>query len=307
LSIKSIRHGLVSGILIFLFLIYSQGWAHYTWDGGGYPSALFSTAANWDPNVAPPSAINDSIVFGASVSGYNFAVNLSGTMSGIQGINFTSDCTVAYTLVAALSSPFSFDSGATIGGSSTRSQQIVGGVAGVISNGPGGIVINSDTFNLTISCPISTSVAGGGITKSGTNTLTLSGANTYSGGTTLNTGTITLSNNAALGTGTLTLGGAGTLDSNDDARTVSNTIANGGNTLTVSGASNLTLSGVISGTGALTTNMTADSDTLTLSGNNAYTGITTLTKGTIILGHNNVRYGRRGDIDSRRCRHTSIK
>jgi autotransporter-associated beta strand protein len=43
----------------------------------------------------------------------------------------------------------------------------------------------------------------GGLTKIGAGTLVLSGANTYSGGTTLAAGTLTLVNNQALGTGAL--------------------------------------------------------------------------------------------------------
>ena len=45
------------------------------------------------------------------------------------------------------------------------------------------------------------------------NTLTLSGANTFSGGTTITAGTLRMGNAAALGTGSVTLGG-GTLDVN---------------------------------------------------------------------------------------------
>ncbi|MCX6878112.1 MAG: autotransporter-associated beta strand repeat-containing protein [Verrucomicrobia bacterium] len=58
---------------------------------------------------------------------------------------------------------------------------------------------------------------GKGITKSGTSTLTLSGANTYSGGTTVNTGVLQLGSTSALPSATtLTVGSAsgGTLDLN---------------------------------------------------------------------------------------------
>ena len=276
LRIKSVRHSLASGILISLFLIYSPGWADYIWDGGGGSSNWnFSSAVNWNPDGAPNTAINDSIVFGSSP--FIAARNDFSTMTGIQGISFTA---APSEVLIVLGNPLSFASGAIIGGNSTRSHYIS---TNIISNGPGGIVFNLDTFNLSISTPISTGVAGGGITKSGTGTLTLSGNNTYLGGTTLNSGTIILGNNSALGTGTLTLGGNGTLQSNNNSRSVNNAIATGGNTLTISGIYNLILGGAISGNGSLTK---AGTSTLTLSGANTYLGGTTLNSGTIILGNN---------------------
>ncbi len=133
---------------------------------------------------------------------------------------------------------------------------------------------------LTVSGDIDDGSNGYAITKTSNGTLTLSGNNTHSGGTTLTQGTITLGHDNALGTGGLTLGGNGILQSNNDTRTVSNAIANGGNVLTTSGDNNLALSGVISGTGTLTKEGTG---LLTLSGNNIYTGDTTLSAGTLYL------------------------
>ncbi|WP_432798304.1 beta strand repeat-containing protein [Poriferisphaera sp. WC338] len=127
----------------------------------------------------------------------------------------------------------------------------------------------------------------GALVKSGSNTLTLSGDNTYTGGTTLSTGSIVLGHDNALGTGSLSITGDAAIESNNDARSVSNGISvASGQTLTVAGLRNLTLSGVISGDGALTMDITNLDDTLTLSGTNTYTGGTTLTHGTIIAGNN---------------------
>ena len=103
-------------------------------------------------------------------------------------------------------------------------------------------------------------VGTGGLTKDGAGTLTLSGNNTYTGATTISAGTLQISSTGLLGGGNY-----------------SQSIANSGAFLFGSN-SNQTLGGVISGTGALTKNSTG---TLTLSGNNTYTGATTISTGTL--------------------------
>ncbi|MFM8529195.1 MAG: beta strand repeat-containing protein, partial [Ilumatobacteraceae bacterium] len=110
----------------------------------------------------------------------------------------------------------------------------------------------------------------GGLLKSGSGTLTLTGANIFSG-------TIGVSG------GTLATGGAGTLGSGtytDGSRSSSNTITNNAALLFASSA-NQTFSGVISGTGSLTM---AGPGILTLTTANTYTGVTTISSGTLQLG-----------------------
>ena len=48
---------------------------------------------------------------------------------------------------------------------------------------------------------------GGSLSKAGTGILNLTGANSYSGGTTSNVGTLAIANHSALGTGGITFGG----------------------------------------------------------------------------------------------------
>lgn len=69
----------------------------------------------------------------------------------------------------------------------------------------------------------------GGLIKSGTGSLTLSGSNSHSGGTTLTAGTLVAANVGAFGSGTVTVGG-GTLDLGGLA--VANAIAASGGTIT---------------------------------------------------------------------------
>ena len=68
------------------------------------------------------------------------------------------------------------------------------------------------------------------LTKTGTGTLVLNGANTYKGGLTFSAGTLVLGNNAAAGTGTLSLG-TGTLQGGGGARTLGNAVTLAGNTI----------------------------------------------------------------------------
>jgi autotransporter-associated beta strand protein len=105
--------------------------------------------------------------------------------------------------------------------------------------------------------------------------VTLSGSNTYTGGTTVNAGTLTLSHDNALGTASVALNG-GTL--NVGGHTVGNDITLGGGSLAFNGA---TLEGHLMGMGALTV-----ASNLTLTASNSYSGGTTVTNNSIlVLGH----------------------
>jgi autotransporter-associated beta strand protein len=89
--------------------------------------------------------------------------------------------------------------------------------------GTGGGVLNTNGFNAGVASVIS----GSSLSKAGAGTLTLTNANTYTGGTTVSAGTLLVSNTTGSGTGTgavtvsagATLGGTGT---------IAGTVTNGG-------------------------------------------------------------------------------
>ncbi|MDH6591833.1 outer membrane autotransporter protein [Variovorax sp. TBS-050B] len=124
---------------------------------------------------------------------------------------------------------------------------------------------------------------GGSLVKVGTGTLTLSGANTYTGGTALKQGRLNLGHSQALGTGALAMDDGTTLGFSADGLTIANAIQLTGTTDPVidTGAFNATLSGAISGGGFITKE---GAGTLTLSGANSYTGATNVAQGTLRAG-----------------------
>ncbi|TDI60640.1 MAG: autotransporter domain-containing protein [Alphaproteobacteria bacterium] len=152
------------------------------------------------------------------------------------------------------------------------------GTAGVISLGASTLTLNQSAFT-TYSGTITGT---GSLIKDGTGTLVLSGSSTYSGGTTINDGTVRLLNSASAGVGTITVNSSSltlgdgvnlanaldmTADSNLSTAIGGNITATHSGTLTLSGEVTLnasaetdsfTFSGVISGTGGLIINGTGN-------------------------------------------------
>ena len=151
----------------------------------------------------------------------------------------------------------------------------------------------------TVSAVLAGSAA---MTKSTTGTLTLSGANTYTGITSISSGLLAISSDGNLGTApgsavanSITLN-SGTTANYGLRTTASFTLnANRGITLGASGGQiqvaqndTLTYGGIITGSGNFEdgTSVTVGYGTLILSGANNYTGTTTIAAGTLQLGAN---------------------
>ncbi|MFM8498013.1 MAG: autotransporter-associated beta strand repeat-containing protein [Planctomycetia bacterium] len=156
----------------------------------------------------------------------------------------------------------------------------------------GTLALSYDAANL-LATQSGTITGAGGLAYNSAGTLTLTAANTFSGATRVQSGTLSLGNTNALQNSTLDMNGsdagmigfgvAGTTTYNLGALQGSRNLANGGNTLAVGGnAASTTYSGGLSGTGGLTK---TGAGALTLSGSNTYSGGTRLSAGTIVAGN----------------------
>ncbi|EOE9250628.1 autotransporter-associated beta strand repeat-containing protein, partial [Salmonella enterica subsp. enterica serovar Kentucky] len=122
-----------------------------------------------------------------------------------------------------------------------------------------GDVTDDATLELNTGGTFDNAIGGSGnVVKSGADTLTLSGSNSYTGGTTISGGTLVASNVEALGTGDVT--NNATLELNTGGDFINN----------------------IGGTGRVEK---SGDDTLTLSGSNTYTGGTLINGGTLVASN----------------------
>ncbi|EBY1132228.1 autotransporter outer membrane beta-barrel domain-containing protein [Salmonella enterica subsp. enterica serovar Senftenberg] len=197
-----------------------------------------------------------------------------------------------------------------------------------------GDVTDDAVLELNTGGDFDNAISGSGqVVKSGDETLTLSGSNTYTGGTLISSGTLVANDVNALGTGDVTdnatlmlntggdfinnIGGTGRVEkSGDDTLTLSGSNSYTGGTLISSGtlvATNVdalgsgdvtdnatlelntggTFDNAISGSGQV---VKSGDETLTLSGANSYTGGTLISGGTLVAS--NVEALGSGDIDN---------
>ncbi len=185
------------------------------------------------------------------------------------------------------------------------------GAAQSLNLGTGAIDLGAAARTVTVSgqtLTVGGVISNGGLVKEGAGALTLSGANTFASGLSLNNGTLNVNNAAALGTGTVTIAG-GTLDNTSGAAITSSTnnAQNWNGNFTFAGTNNLNLGTgtvtlaatrtVTTSAGELTVGPITDgagtfglvkqgAGTLTLAGAGTYDGGVTLSAGTLNVNNN---------------------
>ena len=225
------------------------GWADTTIGGNvtiGTAASSTWTLANGNASVAGVVNMGTGTAWG-DLNLNNFAVSTS-VFTGFWGtLAFGSAGAITMTGGASTIAPTAYISGT--GGSI------------VLANTATNLTVNRGGTAMTIPMTISGT---GALLKTGTNLLTLTGPNSYSGATTVSAGT-------------LQVGEGGTSGSIEASSGIS--VASGAN-LTFNRSDAYTATKVISGLGSVTKQGTG---TTTLSGINTYTGATTITTGTLLV------------------------
>ena len=306
-----------------------------TWSANA--SGLWSNSANWSSGIIPGTAAGDT----ANLT-FNITTNVTVTLDSSRilstlNIGDTATQSNSYTLASSGGSTLTFDNGASAAAltqNSTSNGDTIS--ATMLLNSALSINDNNATKTLTLSGGISAGTTGakiititgsavGGVVISGNisagtgdvsivknngnNTLTLSGANTFTGGVTLNSGTLALNSAGALGatastltitggtvTGTATIGngnaenwngdftfgGSGNFGTGTGAVTI-----NANRKVTIGGTGTYTVGGPIgqstSGLALTVANGASNliTGTLVLGGANTYTGDTNITGGLV--------------------------
>ncbi len=250
-----------------------------------------------------------AVAFTNNVSGMGIGLSLagSGTVSGTSALTFSgtlsSNSSVTLTISNTTTTTFGDIALSTAANTLT------------LSNASGTVQVNGTIRNGGASAA--------GLAKTGAGLLILSSSNSYSGNTTLTAGTLQIGNARAVGSGTLVFNG-GTFQGDGQAYTVANSMSLAANSA-ITGSSNFTftgslalsanatlnilntgsttfgninnnrlltmnvsggtttVAGVISNSGTL---VKSGAGTLVLSGSNTYTGVTTGSAGTIVVGNN---------------------
>lgn len=237
------------------------GYLVNTWVGGDSSHPTFwdiGTTTNWSNAKDSVFQTGDDVIFADGAS--SLTPILQSNIS-VGAVTFTNTTGTNYTM-------------------SSAAGQILTTANGIAVNGSGNVTINN------------TIAGSGSLTLAGTGTTTLTGTNTYTGVTLITAGTLRISDESSLGTapgafnaGQLTLNGAGATLTAAASFTIND--INRGIRLGSSGGSfgadatfTLTIANVTSGAGVLNI---GGAGTVSLAAANTYTGLTTLSTGTLEL------------------------
>jgi len=270
----------------------------FTWDGGSATNDNWSSSANWNPNGVPDNDGTATLVFAGDV---RLTPNADSAWS-LSRIHFDGSGTSAFTLGGSTLSVgtggIDVSDSATVGLThQVNNNLILTGdqtwtVEGDYLRVNGNVAIGSHTLSDysppgTGGTTIAGIISGTGTVES--DRMTLLGANTFSGGLTISSSAY-FGDDSAAGTGDITVAGSYSYFGAyyaSGARTIANAIhLTGTNARIGPSGADLTLSGIIDGTGDLEVQNWGN--TTILSGNNTFSGGLTVAtvSGVLAIGHN---------------------
>ena len=286
-----------------------------TWNVG---SGAWNNGANWTPTTVPGTSLTGDVANFSIGTGVAKIVTLDNGTTAFSPVLSTLNvsslgtATNGLTINSGVGGTLTMAAGGTIQwntGANTGTTNVIG--AGVLMKGALNLTLNgSSAAPLMINGAIRDGGGAFGVTISGTGATTFQGANTYTGRTTVNSGTLNLNRTGGTSiAGDLTVsGGNVNLAQSNQIATTSNvnvssgTFGIGANSNTVQGLQ--ITGGTVSGTTGVLTSTTAydvqggtisaklggavglnktGAGTATLSGLNLYTGLTTASAGTLNL------------------------
>ncbi len=247
-------------------------------------------------NFSGPQIISAPVILNSATSvnltNPTDTLTVSGAISGAGNLSVSGPGTLVLT-----------NSGNTYAGTTTVTGNLQIGSGAAVGSFGAGTVTNTGiiTFNSTTDMTIATTLAGGGaITQNGTDVLTLSGNNTYSGNTTINNGIVRYGTVTGLSVGNVVVVTPGKLDLNglsvalnslSGNGTVDNLLSGSNATLNFNGGS-VTSTTTIQNTAGNITVSKGGSGTLAFGGNSTYTGGTIAAgASTTLLANSNNAFG----------------
>jgi autotransporter-associated beta strand protein len=275
---------------------------------GGELYSLIAPTGNVVSQSGNTNAVTGSLSSVSLSGGGEYILDLTNNYSGITTIaagTLTANGTNSFGQSATIQIGTTTSGGAaatlninTAGASVTNAISVVGNGLNTITGTNTGTVNYTGSVNLTTNVTLA-SVAGGNVifsgnlfgdgaaTVSGSGTVSLLASNSYTS-TTLNGGTLAISNNSALGAGTLGVSSNATLQALTAIVNTNRATVAPNATLTLDANGNaFTNSGGISGQGSMLARASAGGGTLTLAGSNSYAGASTVNAGTLALGSSN--------------------
>ncbi len=254
------------------------------WIGGKPTSndvAVFDRSLVYQPNLGSNSSLGGiwmktGVAQNMIITGIGNLVLNANTIGGMPGLGVLVDNSSAFTLV--INAPLKVNNVQTWMNASANLLAI----GGAIDLNNRALTLDG-SGNSTLSGIVS---SGGDLIKAGNGTLTLSAVNTYTGGTTINAGTVSINSASSLGasSGALTIN-AGTLAvSNTFTATRTITLGNAASTFQIDPSQTFTVTTAIGGSGSL--NKTG-AGTLVLGASETYAGSTNVSAGVLELNASN--------------------